>query len=281
MNQLSPEEIRFFKREGYLIKKSVLDPELMVRARQRKWAGAPDRMKPNDPTTWIGPWRPDEETSEAEANCKIGYTWKYREPASEDWLVRMIGAHPIIISWAEQLLGSGKFDVPERVRGIYCRLPMGEAAEKPLVCHCDVNPDSLHEIPFKTLLKPGIGVVGLIAPIPLNGGAFTVWPGTHKIIYDLMIRKEGLARNVAYKQQLIDFNSNHRVEGCGEAGDILLWHRLLAHTAGWNRSKRLQLREAVFCDYAHWEAKESKTSYEDMWEDWSDELRAATGGAKK
>ena len=189
----------------------------------------------------------------------------------------MMVANPIIVGWAEQLLGSGKFDLPERVRGIYCRLPMGDAAEKPLTCHCDVSPDSLHETPFETLLKPGIGAVGLIAPIPPNGRAFTVWPGTHKIIYDLMIRTEGLARNETYKQQLIDFNSNHCVEGWGEAGDILLWHRLLAHTAGWNRSETLQLREAVLCDYAHREAEEPKTYYEDMWEDWSDELRAATG----
>jgi len=66
MNRLSAQEISFFKRQGYLIKKGVLDPELMRRARQRKWVGAPDRMKPDDPTTWIGPWRPEEETSEAE-----------------------------------------------------------------------------------------------------------------------------------------------------------------------------------------------------------------------
>ena len=33
----SPEEINFFKREGYLIKKGVLDPDLMARAREHKW----------------------------------------------------------------------------------------------------------------------------------------------------------------------------------------------------------------------------------------------------
>ncbi|NKB70971.1 MAG: hypothetical protein GKR89_28195 [Candidatus Latescibacteria bacterium] len=36
----------------------------------------------NDPTTWLGPWRPEEETSEAEQNCRVDFTWKYREPAS-------------------------------------------------------------------------------------------------------------------------------------------------------------------------------------------------------
>jgi hypothetical protein len=51
MNRLSPEEISFFKRQGYLIKKGVLDPELMRHARQRKWVGAPDQLKPAAPTT--------------------------------------------------------------------------------------------------------------------------------------------------------------------------------------------------------------------------------------
>jgi len=133
--KLSPEEISFFKREGYLIKKGVLDPELMARARKRKWVGAPGRMKPDDPTTWIGPFRTDEETPEQEANCKVGYYWQYREPAHEEWLVRMMVANPIIVGWVGQLLGEGTFDVPESVRGIYCRLPMGDAPEQPLVCH--------------------------------------------------------------------------------------------------------------------------------------------------
>ena len=122
----------------------MLDPELMRRARQRKWVGAPDRMKPACPTTWIGSWRPDEETSEAEANFKIGYTWKYGEPANEEWLVRMMVAHLIIVGWAGQLLEIGRFDLLEGVLGIYCRLPMVDTTEQSLVCHCDVGPTGLN-----------------------------------------------------------------------------------------------------------------------------------------
>ena len=33
------DEIRFFKREGYLIKRGALDQELIARDRERKWAG--------------------------------------------------------------------------------------------------------------------------------------------------------------------------------------------------------------------------------------------------
>ena len=75
MNRLSGKEISFFKREGYLIKRGVLDPNLMVRARDRLWKGAPPRMRRDDPTTWFGPFRPDEEDEGTEDLCE-DYTWK-------------------------------------------------------------------------------------------------------------------------------------------------------------------------------------------------------------
>jgi len=137
--------------------------------------------------------------------------------------------------------------------------------------------DKLHKTPFETLLRPRVGAVGLIAPIPPNGGAFTVWPGTHKIIYDLIFRTEGLAWKEAYKNQIVDFNNDRHVEGWGDVGDVLLWHGLLAHSAGWNRLEKLQLREAVLCDYDQYEVEKPKASYEDMWGDWSDEVRTTAG----
>ena len=45
MSKLTTEEIQAFKRQGYLIKRGILDPELMAHARESKWAGAPPRMK--------------------------------------------------------------------------------------------------------------------------------------------------------------------------------------------------------------------------------------------
>ena len=87
---------------------------------------------------------------------------------------------------------------------------------------------------------------------------------------------EGLARNEAYKRRIIEFNADPRVEGHGAAGDILIWHRLLAHNAGWNRSPRVQLREAVLCDYPQRENTfpERTQSFEDMWQAWSQEVRS-------
>jgi hypothetical protein len=276
MNRLTIEEISFFKREGYLIKCGVLDPDLMARARERKWKGAPPRMKRDDPSTWFGPFRDDEELDE-KPNRRSGYTWKYMEPGSEEWIVGMLATDPKIFGWIEQLLGEGEVKRPDKIRGIYCRLPMGDAPEKPIVCHCDVSPDKLDLDLRETALQPGMGLVGLIAPIPSAGGSFTIWPGTHRIIYDLLANTEGQERIDAYKECLIRFNDDHRVEGCGEAGDILFWHRLLAHTAGWNRSAKIQLREAVLCDYNKEPNEElvAGRPYGDMWHEWSEEVRNA------
>ena len=276
MKPLTRDEIRFFKREGYLVKRGVLDPELMARARESKWEGAPKRMRRDDPTTWFGPFRPDEEHGEEAENCRIGFTWKYREPAREPWIVAMLATNPLIFGWAEQLLGRGEVETPERIRGIYCRLPMGDQPPQPTVCHCDVTPDRLHSTPLEQLLAPGLGVVGLIADLPPSGGAFTVWPGTHRVIHDLLLSTEGLARNDAYKKRIIEFNADRRVEGYGAAGDILFWHRLLAHTAGWNRSPRIQLRESVLSDYKKRDGvpPEPGESLADMWQGWSHEVRS-------
>ena len=101
---LTAEELGFFKREGYLIKRGVLDPDLMERARERKWKSAPPRMKRNDPNTWFGPFREDEENEDG-PNRRSGYTWKYCEPGAEEWIIGMLATDATIWGWVEQLLG--------------------------------------------------------------------------------------------------------------------------------------------------------------------------------
>ena len=55
MNNLSTEDIRFFKSEGYLIKRGVLDLGLMERARESLWEAAPPEIDRHDPDTWSHP----------------------------------------------------------------------------------------------------------------------------------------------------------------------------------------------------------------------------------
>ena len=66
----------------------------------------------------------------------------------------MMVAYPIIVGWAGQLLGVVRFDLPDCVRSIYCRLPMGDTTEQPLVCHCDVGPRQSHN-PLRNAAEAG------------------------------------------------------------------------------------------------------------------------------
>ncbi|MDE2706382.1 MAG: hypothetical protein OXI35_15030, partial [Gemmatimonadota bacterium] len=94
---LTTDEMRFFKRNGYLIKRGVLDPALMERARARLWDGAPPGRRRDDPDTWAGPFRADEENPDG-ANHRRGFRWNFREPGGEAWMVRLLATEPKV--WA-------------------------------------------------------------------------------------------------------------------------------------------------------------------------------------
>ena len=160
MITLSSEEIEFFKEQGYLIKRGVLDPTLMAKARASMWEAAPSvGLDPNDPDTWIGPV---EESSDDRDSALWGYSWKYRKHGGEDWMVRLLAKDPSVWAMAEQLLGEGNLAEPTRIRGIYCMLPEGDKPATPYRCHVDRHPFHL-------------GVVGYIDDVDLDAHALGKW----------------------------------------------------------------------------------------------------------
>ena len=166
---LTTAELRFFRRNGYLIKRKVMDPDLMAEARRRLWDDPPPSMQPDDPRTWVGPL-PEADLSPDLDNHRGEYRWQYRLIGSEPWIVRMLATDPAIFAMAEQMLGPGELQTPDRIRGIYCTLPFGERPRPPVGCHCDGHPFHL-------------GVVGYIDDVAADGGGFCVWPGSHRRFY--------------------------------------------------------------------------------------------------
>ena len=136
---LTTDEMRFFKRNGYLVKRGVLDPALMERARARLWDGAPPGRRRDDPDTWVGPFREDEENPDKD-NHRRGFRWNFREPGVEPWMVRLLATEPKVWAMAEQMLGEGQPVQPARIRGIYCTLPYGDHPPQALGCHTDAHP---------------------------------------------------------------------------------------------------------------------------------------------
>ena len=252
MKLLSDQEIQFFKEEGYLIKQQVMDPNLISLARERLWDNASDRMNPTDTGTWIGPI---EEHRDDQGNVRGGYSWKYRQIGSQKWIVRMLPRDPTVWSIAEQLLGSGKVVIPDRIRGIYCILPQGDLPEKPTTCHTDGHPFHL-------------GVVGYIGDVPPKGGGFTVWPKSHRKLYFNYHSSHRNEPTDQHEKDIAYFNQQTYVDCHGQAGDIVFWHHRLAHAAGHNRSR--QIRQAVLYDFRRKDMDQvmKEPPSQDMWRDW-------------
>jgi hypothetical protein len=257
--KLTDDELRFFKRQGYLILRDVMDPHLMARARDRLWDNPPPSVRRDEPESWIGPIRAEEESLERE-NTKSEYSWSYRKPGSEEWMIRLLATAPPIWSAAEQLLGKGQLVTPERIRGIYCTLPRTDRTEEENRCHCDGHAFSL-------------GVVGYIDDVQPDGGAFSVWPGSHQLFYPTFTQRYMRELTSEYESLRQRLNQQPPVDCFGSAGDIVFWHQRLGHMAGHNHSQRI--RQAVLYDFLHQSVKATAedTPHEEMWTDWSDELR--------
>lgn len=251
---LSNEDIQFFMDQGYLIKRGVLNPDLMAQARESLWANAPAELDRHNPDTWIGPFK---ETSDERDSVRHGYTWKYRRQGGEDWMLRLLAKDPSVWAMAEQLLGEGTIQEPERVRGIYCMMPEGDEPERPYWCHVDQHPFHL-------------GVVGYIDDVVPDGGGFTIWPGSHRAFYPDFISQylKEPTNPEQHRANIAKVCEKPHLDCHGKAGDIVFWHHRLGHSAGHNRSRNI--RQAVLYDFKRKDLDDRLDSppQDDMWHDW-------------
>ena len=269
MIKLTSEEIRFFRDEGYVIKRKVLDETLMARARERLWENAPPEIKRNDPDTWVGPikkYKKENSTvavdTSSESNFNVPdnggeFGWYYRSIGRENWMVHMLLTNAQIWRMAEQMLGEGSIALPSRLRGIYCRLPEPDNGNQSAGDHCHTDRHSFH-----------LGVVGYIDDVPPNGGGFTVWPKSHSVFYYRHKTEHGGERTDEWQADIDFFKQKLPVECHGDAGDIIFCHHRLAHGVGYNRSK--SIRKAVLGEFKKIDLEErmTKPPAENMWDGW-------------
>ena len=308
MASLTAEQVAFFKDAGFLILKGMLDPDLCDRALDRLWDALPagSRMRRDDPRTHVGPFPPDEESRDP-LHIRAGYLWQLRECGTEPLLLDLTH-NAQVWAVAEQLLGEGMLAAPtphgmpmgsegpawpggptdpaitDGIRGIYCTRPYEDAARrerKPGRGHTDGHPFHL-------------GVVGLLADVPPDGGAFKVWPHSHRRLYHTFQMQydqpripyyrhlpshRGILHSPGYLTELDQVMADTEPVDCwGERGDIVLWHHRLAHMAGHNYSD--VMRQAVLYDFSRTDLDRCRMDppQENMWRDWSEEVRNTNCG---
>ena len=135
-------------------------------------------------------------------------------------------------------------------------------------------------------------IVGrFIDDVPPEGGAFKIWPGSHKRLYktfqmqydqpripyyEHMPSFKGLIQSPEYEKEIkLIMKDTLPIDCWGSSGDVVLWHHRLAHMAGHNYSDKI--RQAVLCDFIKKDLDISRTlpPQENMWQDWSEDLNAA------
>ncbi len=301
--QLNQDQLGFFKDNGYLRLQGMLDLEQCALARDRMWATLPDgfRMRRDDPTTHIGPFR-ENETRDDPMHMRTGFRWQVREFGTEPLLINLVFTTKLR-AVAEQLLGEGTLRAPtiggmpmgskgtawpggpvdpainQGARGIYNTLPYGSRERERDYAHTDGHPFQL-------------GLVGLIHDVPADGGSFKVWPRSHRRLYptfqmqydqpripfyDHMPKNRGIIHSQAYLDELQAIVEDTPPVDCwGSAGDVVLWHHRTAHMAGHNYSN--VIRQAVLYDFVKTDLDECRTMppHDDMWHDWSGQLQATS-----
>ena len=252
--RLSNEEILLFRDNGFLIKRQVLKPDLGERAQEAFWSKAPDRLKRNEPETWVGTFAEEEHVDDG-TDYRGGHRWNWRHVGDAPWMMDLIPRDRDIVTIAEQLLGVGQLRPPRMTRGIYTTLPCRDEDFEPEHLHVDQHPFHL-------------GMVGYLGDVLPNGGGFRVWPSSHRWFYYIFESQCKSERNEAYDRVRLPFESQPSLECTGITGDIVFWHHRLAHMAGRNYSRHL--RQAVLYDFTRsdLDVVQEEPPQANMWRDW-------------
>jgi hypothetical protein len=265
------------------------------------WSSLPDncQLLRHDPATHVGPFK-ERDTQRDSLHLRDGFRWQNREFGTEPLLVDLIYSERIQ-AVAEQLLGRGMLQPPtiggklmgsegpawpggpvdpaisDGVRGVYNTLPYGDKPREADFCHTDGHPFNL-------------GIVGLIDDVPADGGGFKIWPKSHRRLYPTFQMQydqpripfyshlpsyKGIIHSAAYEKEIKSILEDTPSVDCwGKEGDIVFWHHRQAHMAGHNYSA--VIRQAVLYDFTRTDLDACRMDppQDDMWRDWSDEVRA-------
>ncbi len=233
---LSDAEIEFFKENGFLVKRGLLNAhDTFKKIIDYAWDSVPrGLLKRDDPTSWLR--IPNEEWTEEDAATVGQLTrggWKFRSRGaigSEPLFVDGIANHPRMRELVAKFIGE-PVRLSRRVRGVYIQFPQDPDVEGQLGPHADGTTGHLT-------------AMVLIDDIAPHCGGFTVWPGSHRCLHPYFATVFGNRRDPEMEEALAEarddaIRNTTPVEFPGRAGDVVFWHQRLIHSPGVNRSAEL------------------------------------------
>ena len=248
---LNCDEIAHFKREGFIVKRGLIDDTaLFGEVIDLIWKKVPrGLMSRENSKTWVAP--ADDDWTESDS-LKVGMlardNWKIRSKGpsgigTEALLVDGIAGHPNVQSAVANLIG-GPVKPVRRVRGVYCIFPSAPGTENRYNVHVDYISSHVAAMVLADEIGPGCG-------------GFMFWPGSHTTLHPYWQTVHGSGMDAAQaepfraaKQKIL--RDTIPVEFTGSPGDVIFWHPRALHSAGINRSAELgapMARPIIPCDF--------------------------------
>ncbi len=247
---LTTEEIGQFKARGYIIKRGLIPAETLAPFIEHIWNSLPQPLSRYDPDSWLDAgekWDSGGEQGSGwgGATTPEGLpTTRMLDDFRRDGIRKMGGlgkspdfvaatsAHPNVLHVVEALIG-GPVKRPHSNRGVYCIFPRTTPAK--LGPHHDNLPLDL-------------GGVVLLGKVGRLEGGYTVWPGSHKLLYRGLDDEVNFVPNDQYGPALAAARDTLTpTEFAGDIGDVLFSHPLLVHSGGVNAGRNVRM--AVIQDF--------------------------------
>ena len=255
MAYLTIEDKEMFREEGYIVKKGLVGPELMAKARNVIWDNLDvDR---NDSSTWI-------------AAGKAGAQGMGEHPEFH----ALIYDTPLF-DIAEELAGKDRLaPLHASTASANFRFPQLEEWQGPKGVHLDG-----HGIGGGVVNNWTVGISLYLNDVIPEGGGTCVWPGTHiqmaeyfrthsrmslsRTFYQLPIH----AGEFCHVKEITNLDAEAYQEVSGPAGTVMYWHRHLLHSASMNCSADIRMAIITRFRWTTWEDLKFEEP-DDMWEYW-------------
>ena len=256
---LTPDQLRTFKRTGFLVFRDALDEETCERARELVWDAIP--VEPDEPETWFDRGHDEILNRTSDSDSRLSSVEPFERLFRD------------VYPYAEPLVGEGLLAAPDERPTEYClhgghlmaSRDDGSVLEHdgllgPILqypeSYDEDDPDRFSRLDTRhvdgyvgeyadgtdvTYLPFTVGIAAYLDEVEPRGGGFTVWPGSH-------LKVKRYFREHSYQDYidaggsvLDDLDLGPPFEVTGGAGTLVLWHHNIVHGAGPNHSERIRM----------------------------------------
>lgn len=263
---LTPQEVRFFKRHGYLIKRGVVKVAELAPFVEEFWQTVvPPCVDRSDPSSWVDPgtrdgWGPSpQHAAQTQAAGQVVRPWpvgygeaniEWTEIGGKPEFVDATSAHPDTLRVVEALIG-GPLKRPHRNRGVKTCVPSTccssaarpKAQNNERACRrhfprADVVASTLG--PHNDSMPAELFGSIYLCDVPAHSGGTTIWPGSPQMLYECFETEHqcGFTPNESYQAKFARIiQTVQPVEFVGSAGDVMFMHPAMIHSAGVNSAE--------------------------------------------